>query len=129
MKKIIVILIMIASTNLFAQDKIDKLSDKVDRLSDKVDRIAEQQATTNTKIDRLIEQMAETNKQMAVNSADIKGLDKRVDILLYFVGGASGALFLGIIGLIGFIIWDRRAANAPLEIKTTDLKKEVDLLK
>ena len=129
MKKILIILMFIVSTNLSAQDKID-------RLSDKVDRMAEQIAITNTKVDKLTEQMVEltkqmteTNKLVAVNSADIKSVDKRLDMLLYITIGGGGALFASVIALFGFIFWDRKLANAPLEITTTELKKEFDLLK
>ena len=117
---------MLNATILSAQDKIDKLVDKVDK-------IAEQQAY-------ITKQMAELSKEVAVNNSEIKALDKRLDVsdknnekrfdvLLYVVIGSSGALFVGIISLLSFIIWDRRAANAPLEATTAELKKEINLLK
>ena len=133
MKNILIALIMLNATILSAQDKID-------RLIDKVDKIAEQQTATNIKLEKITEQISELNKQVAVNSSDIRALDKRLDVsdknnekrfdvLLYVVIGSSGALFVGIISLLSFIIWDRRAANAPLEATTAELKKEINLLK
>ena len=124
MKNLIIALLMLGATILPAQDKID-------RLIDKVDKIAEQQTATNTKLEKITEQISELNKQVAVNSGDIRALDKRLDIsdknnekrfdvLLYVVIGSSGALFVGIISLLSFIIWDRRAANAPLEATATE---------
>ena len=88
----------IVSTNLSAQDKIDRLSDKVDKMAEQIAELAKQTAELN-------KQIVETNKLVAVNSADIKSVDKRLDMLLYVTVGGGGALF-------GFILWDRKLANA-----------------
>ena len=126
----------IVSTNLSAQDKIDRLSDKVDRMAEQIAELAKQTSElnkqmveTNKQIVETNKQIAETNKLVAVNSADIKNVDKRLDMLLYITVGGGSALFVAIIALFGFILWDRKLANAPLENKTEELKKEVDLLK
>ncbi len=125
MKKILIILMVIITTNLSAQDKID--------------RLIEQQASTNTKIDRLTEQMIETNKQQAITATKVDGMDKRFDSVDKRIDMQSN-LMMGmmafIAALVGAIIWDRRAANSPLETKANDLKlenevltKEINLLK
>ena len=137
MKNILLILlflgILLVSTDLSAQDKIDKLSDKIDKLAE---QMATQQIETN-------KQFAELAKQLAVTATKVDNVEKtmdkrfddankRVDILLYVMLGIMGGTF----GLIGFVIWDRRAANSSLETKTKDLKlenevltKEINLLK
>ena len=116
----------ILPSNCFAQDKIDKLSDKVDKLSDKVDKLAEQMFLQQAEINK---QIAELAKQTAVNSTDIKGLDKRFDILFAIIITSSSILFAGIFGLIGFVVWDRRTALKPIETSNAQLVKEMALLK
>ncbi len=132
MKKILIILFLLIPFGIYAQTDRDLLLEIAKQQAKQGEQIAEltkQMAETNKQMAETNKQVAETNKQVAVNSTDIKALDKRFDILLYFLIGGSGTLFVGIFGLIGVIVWDRRAANAPLEATTKDLKKEIDLLK
>ena len=112
----------IVSTNLSAQDKIDRLSDKVDRMAEQIAELNKQMIETN-------KQIAETNKLVAVNSADINNLDKYFDMLLYIASVCGGVFFVGIIMLFRLILWDRKLANTPLQITTAELRKEFDLLK
>ena len=129
MNKILIILMFIVSTNLSAQDKIDRLSDKVDRTAEQIAELAKQTAELNKQMVETNKQIAETNKLIAVNSTDIKNVDKRLDMLLYIASVCSGVFFVGIIMLFRLILWDRKLANTPLQIITAELRKDIDLLK
>ncbi len=133
MKNILLILlflgILLVSTDLSAQDKIDKLSDKIDKLAE---QMATQQIETN-------KQFAELAKQQAITATKVDGMDKRFDSVDKRIDTQSNlmmCMIAFIAALVGAIIWDRRAANSPLETKTRDLKvenevlnKEINLLK
>ena len=122
MKKILIILLFFISFGAYAQDKIDKLSDKIDKL-------AEQVAETNKQILETNKQVAELAKQVAINSTEIKGVDKRLDILLYVIIGIGSTLFVSIISLVGAIFWDRQASIKPIIQDTKEIFKEINLLK
>ncbi len=113
--------ILLTSTDLSAQDKIDKLSDKIDKLSDKIDKlsdkvadISKQQAVTATKVENV-------EKTMDKRFDDA---NKRVDILLFVMLGIMGGTF----GLIGFVVWDRQASVKPILEQNITLKKEIEQL-
>ncbi len=113
---------LLVSTDLSAQDKLDKLSDKIDKLAE---QMATQQIETN-------KQFAELAKQQAITATKVDGMDKRIDTQ----SNLMMCMIAFIAALVGAIIWDRRAANSPLETKTKDLKlenevltKEINLLK
>ena len=133
MKNILLIMlflgILLISTNLSAQDKMDKLSDKIDKLAEQmatqqietskqITELAKQQAITATKVDSIDKRFDSLDKRL-------DGIDKRIDMQSNLTLGMMA--FLAV--LIGVLIWDRRAANAPLEKKTEKLKEEVDILK
>ncbi len=50
--------------------------------------------------------------------------NKHVDTLLYVMLGIMGGTF----GLIGFVIWDRRASVKPILEQNATLKKEIEQL-
>ena len=84
----------------------------------------------------LSKQVAEISKQQAVTNSKVesleKSMDKRFEAQINYLLGMLG--FIAV--LIGSLVWDRRAANTPLETKTNDLKienlelkREINLLK
>lgn len=118
MKKILIILLFLMPLGLFAQTDRELLLELV-----------KQGAETNKQIAETNKQVAELAKQGAVNTAEIKGLDKRLDILLYAIVGIGSTLFVSIMSLVGAIFWDRRAMLKPFETKVGELEKDVISLK
>ncbi len=124
MKQIIIILasILLLSTNLSAQDRIDKLSDKIDKLAEQiletnklVAELAKQQAITATKVESI---------DKRIDSLE-KSIEKRLDMQSNFVMIIMGLLAV----LIGAIFWDRRSTLKPFETKADELKLENSELK
>ncbi len=118
MKKLLVILFLVIPFGLSAQTDRELLLE-----------LAKQQAKQGEQIAELVKQMAENNKQMtelakqqAIISTKVDGLEKRFDTQNNLIGGMIA--FVAV--LVGVLIWDRRAANAPLvsaiESKTAALK-------
>ena len=117
-------LIMLVSSNLLAQDKID--------------RLIEQQAVTNAKLDKLTEQVIELAKQQAITATKVDAMDKRfdgvdkrfddanrrMDMLFYMMLGIMGGVF----GLIGFVVWDRQASIKPILDENKAIKIEIEQL-
>ena len=124
MKKILIMFIMLVSSNLLAQDKID--------------RLIEQQAVTNAKLDKLTEQVIELAKQQAITATKVDAMDKRfdgvdkrfddanrrMDMLFYMMLGIMGGVF----GLIGFVVWDRQASIKPILDENKAIKIEIEQL-
>ena len=121
MKKVLIMLIMLAATNLLAQDKID--------------RLVEQQAATNAKLDKLTEQVIELAKQQAITTTKLDSFEKstekrfddanrRMDMLFYTVLG----IMSGVFGLIGFVVWDRQVSIKPILDENKAIKTEIEQL-
>jgi cell division protein FtsB len=125
MKKTLVILLLLLSFASFGQTDRElllelvkqqtKLSEQITETNKQIAENSKQIAITNTKVDGL-------QKQMDVR---FEGVDKQLNTLLYVIVAMIGLLAI----LIGVIVWDRRAANAPLESKIATLEKEIAALK
>ena len=113
MKKLLVILFLVIPFGLSAQTDRELLLELVKQQTE----LAKQQAKQGEQIAELVKQMAENNKQMtelakqqAIISTKVDGLEKRFDTQNNLIGGMIA--FVAV--LVGVLIWDRRAANAPL---------------
>ena len=53
----------------------------------------------------------------------IESVDKRIERLETVMMGGFGLLFTSMIGLVGFVLWDRRAALAPAIRKSKELEE------
>src|SRR5712692_2024539 len=73
--------------------------------------------------DRLIR--VETILQEFKESVDkrIESVDKRIERLETVMMGGFGLLFTSMIGLVGFVLWDRRTALAPAIRKSRELEE------
>ena len=114
MKNILLIVFFFIPFGIFAQTDREILLELV-----------KQQAETNKQITELAKQQAITATKVDSIDKRLDGMDKRIDMQSNLTMGMMA--FLAV--LIGVLIWDRRAANAPLEKKTEKLKEEVDILK
>lgn len=59
----------------------------------------------------------------------IDRLDKRIDALQGLMYVIITAVFAQTIGIVGFVLWDRRTALSPTIAKQKELEKELDALK
>ncbi len=114
MKNILLIVFFLIPFGIYAQTDREILLELV-----------KQQAETNKQITELAKQQAITATKVDSIDKRLDGMDKRIDMQSNLTLGMMA--FLAV--LIGVLIWDRRAANAPLEKKTEKLKEEVDILK
>ncbi|MDO9288560.1 MAG: hypothetical protein Q7T83_07195 [Thermodesulfovibrionales bacterium] len=55
-------------------------------------------------------------------------IDKRIERLETVMMGGFGLLFTSMIGLVGFVLWDRRTALAPAIRKNKELEEREDRL-
>ena len=58
----------------------------------------------------------------------IDGIEKRIERLESVMMGGFGLLFTSMIGLVGFVLWDRRTALAPAIRKNKELEEREDRL-
>ncbi len=118
MKNILIILLLLIPFGLSAQTDREILIE-----------IAKQQVETN-------KQVAELAKQQAITATKLesfeKSTEKRLDTqntFMIVIMSLVGVLIAAILSFIGFVLWDRRAALKPFEIKMVELEKEVKELK
>ncbi len=55
------------------------------------------------------------------------GLQSQINSLQNLMAGGFGVIFVGIFGLFGFVIWDRRTALSPVIRKTRELEEDRDM--
>lgn len=58
----------------------------------------------------------------------IESLDKKIERLESIMLGGFGLLFTSMIGLVGFVLWDRRTALAPAIRKNKEMEEREDRL-
>ncbi len=125
MKNILIILLLLMPFELSAQTDREILIE-----------IAKQQVETNKQVAELAKQQVELAKQQAITATKLdsfeKSTEKRLDTqntFMIVIMSLVGVLIAAILSFIGFILWDRRAALKPFEIKVVELEKEVKELK
>jgi hypothetical protein len=111
-----------------AEEPIEKRLDRVDLKLEKLDKIETQVLENRERLIRLEVKMEEGFKgvdarfaSMDMRFADMNQRITDMNNLTYVVLG-------GIIALIGFVIWDRRTAVAPVARKNRELEERGDLL-
>ncbi len=113
------LVVMIISPT-FAQgrdDSMDDVRERLVRLESKVDGLQKQIELLQKQIDDL---KASTQKQID----DLKAsTQKQIDDLRGLLLWGFGILFGGMGLLIGFVIWDRRTAVAPVARRTMELEE------
>ncbi|MBI5184340.1 MAG: hypothetical protein HZA01_01260 [Nitrospinae bacterium] len=119
---------LLVSIHGYAEEPIEKRLDRMDLKLEKLDKIETQVLENRERLIRLEARMEEGFKgvDMRFASMDMRFSDMNQRItdmnnLTYVVLG-------GIIALIGFVIWDRRTAVAPVARKNRELEEREDLL-
>ena len=79
------------------------------------------------RLTRLEEGQKSLEKRIDGLQSQINGLQSQISDLHNLVVGGFGIVFVGIFGLFGFVIWDRRTAITPVVRKTRELEEREEL--
>ena len=71
--------------------------------------------------------ISDLDKRIDGLQSQINGLQSQISDLHNLIVGGFGIVFVGIFGLFGFVIWDRRTAISPVVRKTRELEEHKDL--
>ncbi len=111
--------LLLIQSELFSQNELKK---DIQDIKEKVIHLEEGQKNLDKRIDDL---RAEMNGRFDDMNRRIDGLEtslnKRIDELREFLLWGFGVMFAGMFALIGFVIWDRRTALAPVAKHTREL--------
>jgi len=80
------------------------------------------------RIDALDKRIDSLDKRIDGLDKRIDGLDKRIDGLQGLMYVLLGAIFAQTVGVVGFVLWDRRTALAPAIKKSKELEEKEELL-
>jgi len=75
----------------------------------------------------IIERLTRLEEGQNALEKRIDGLQSQISDLHNLIVGGFGIVFVGIFGLFGFVIWDRRTAISPVVRKTRELEEHKDL--
>lgn len=81
------------------------------------------------RLDSMDKRLDSMDKRLDSMDKRLDGVDKRIDSLQSILLGGFGVLFSGMMALIGFVLWDRRAAIAPAIRKNRELEEDVAALR
>ncbi len=79
------------------------------------------------RLTRLEEGQKGLQSQINGLQSQINGLQSQINSLQNLIVGGFGVIIVGIFGLFGFVIWDRRSAISPLARKAKELEEREDL--
>lgn len=106
----------------FLQKQIDEVNKSLQRQIDEVNKSLQKQIDDVNK--SLQKQIDEVNKSFQKQIDDVnKSIQKQIDDLRTFMLWGFGILFGGMGLLIGFVIWDRRTAVAPVAKRQQELEE------
>ena len=119
MKKLLTMLLFVSYFGAYAQTDREILLD-----------ISKQIAISNAKIEALeksIDKRFEAaDKRLDVMDKPSDGMDKHLEFMQQLLLIIIPLMFTSVIGIAGFVLWDRRTAIKPIEEET---KKEIEKLK
>ncbi len=75
----------------------------------------------------IIERLTRLEEGQKGLQSQINGLQSQINSLQNLIVGGFGVIIVGIFGLFGFVIWDRRSAISPLARKAKELEEREDL--
>ena len=119
MKKLLTMLLFVAYFGAYAQTDREILLD-----------ISKQVAVNNAKIEALEKSMDKrfeaADKRLDGMDKRLDGMDKRLEFMQQLLLIIIPLVLTSVIGIVGFVLWDRRTAIKPIEEET---KKEIEKLK
>ena len=119
MKKLLTMLLFVSYFGAYAQTDREILLD-----------ISKQIAVNNAKIEALEKNMDKrfeaADKRLDVMDKPSDGMDKHVEFMQQLLLIIIPLMFISVISIAGFVLWDRKTAIKPIEEET---KKEIEKLK
>ncbi|MFV1977379.1 MAG: coiled-coil domain-containing protein [Candidatus Scalindua sp.] len=120
---IVIFLIMIIGMSITSAIEAGEVSFAQDD-RERIIRLEEGQKALNQRIDDINKRFDDVNKRIDDTNKRIDDLREEIRDLKTFMLWGFGILFGGMGILIGFVIWDRRTAIAPVAGKTRELEEE-----
>jgi len=105
--------------------EIDKRFEQIDKRFEQIDKRFEQVDKRFEQVDRRFEQ-ADKRFEQADKRSD--GIERRLERLETVMMWGFGLLFTSMVGMIGFVLWDRRSALAPAVRMVKELEERERLL-
>jgi prefoldin subunit 5 len=99
-------------------EQIDKRFEQIDKRFEQIDKRFEQIDKRFEQIDKRFEQVDKRFEQV----------ERRIERLENIMMWGFGLLFTGMMGLVGFVLWDRRTALAPAIRKNKELEEREERL-
>jgi len=124
-KIICYILLVIVCNSLFIQKVYSELT-KQDIQEIRI-IIREELRPIEVRIDSLDKRIDSFDKRIDGFDKRIDSLDKRIEDLKSVVFTGFTILFAGMFCMIGFVIWDRRTAIAPLSSKVRQIEENIEI--
>ena len=98
--------------------EIDKRFEQVDKRFEQVDKRFEQ-------VDKRFEQV---DKRFEQGDRRSDGIERRLERLEAVMMWGFGLLFSSMLGMVGFVLWDRRSALAPAIRKSRELEEREEVI-
>lgn len=99
------------------------------RIDDKFDALNKRIDDMNKRFDDIDKRFANIDKRFDNLRSEIKDDINELRTVVHYALGGIFTVLMAIIGLIGFIIWDRRTALVPLQKEQEVMKNEFIVLK
>lgn len=125
----------LASMQVHAEESIEKRLDRMDLKLEKLGKIEAQVLENRERLIKLEARVEEGFKAIDQRFSGVDqrfvGMDQRFSDMNQRITDMNNLLYViigGIIALIGFVIWDRRTAVAPVARKNRELEEREELL-
>jgi len=144
----LIVVVILCFQPSFAEDVSGRVSVTDKEIIERLTRLEEGQKALNQRIDDVSQRIDDVNTSLssriddvsqridAVNTSLSSRIDdvgthltKRIDDLQGTMHWGFGILFAMILGLFGYIVWDRRTALQPVLEKTRNLENLLDALR
>jgi len=114
LKFIVIMILFLSGQSVWAKDVPYTLEDR-DRL-----------IRVETKIEQIDKRFEQIDKRFEQIDKRFEQIDRRIERLETTMMGGFGLLFTTMIGLVGFVLWDRRTALSPAIRKNKELEERDD---
>jgi len=105
--------------------EIDKRFEQVDKRFEQVDKRFEQVDKRFEQVDKRFEQV---DKRFEQGDRRSDGIERRLERLEAVMMWGFGLLFSSMLGMVGFVLWDRRSALAPAIRKSRELEEREEVI-
>lgn len=119
------ILFCIYPTLSLAKEQTNTITDR-ERLIRLETKLEEGLKAVHHRIDALEKRIDALEKRIDGLDKRIDGLDKRIDGLQNLIYVLLSAMFAQTVGIVGFVLWDRRSTLSPVVHKQKELEEQAD---